>query len=55
MLSKAQSKEILAEAVAFSDFFNPQTLLNVFRQKIARNSKLPIDDLKLIVTFDDSL
>jgi dynein heavy chain 2 len=54
ILSKVAKKDILTEVLSFSDFFNPQTLLNVFRQKVARTSKSPIDTLKLAVSFEET-
>jgi len=53
-VQRVQKGGLLKAAVNLSDLFHPETFLNAFRQRSARQFKVAIDELKLVSSFDAS-
>lgn len=51
-LQRAQNKQVLNAPVNLSDLFHPDTFLSALRQQSARTLKIPIDELKLVSSFE---
>lgn len=48
----ASSGNILNEEFDISDLFHPEVFMNAWRQRISRSLKVAVDELKMIVSFD---
>lgn len=48
----ATSGNILNEEFDLSDLFHPEVFINAWRQRISRSLKVAVDELKMIVSFD---
>jgi len=51
-VQRAQAGQLLSQAVCISDLLHPETFLNAFRQKSARQNDVAIDELKLVSSFE---
>lgn len=51
-LQRVQQKTLLDQPINLSHLFHPETFVNAFRQKSARQLKIAIDDLKLVSSFE---
>jgi len=54
-VDRVEQKKLLSAPLKMSDLFRSRVLLNALRQESSRVSKKPIDDLKLISSWDASL
>eukprot|EP00002_Diphylleia_rotans_P017833 TRINITY_DN345_c0_g1_i5.p1 TRINITY_DN345_c0_g1~~TRINITY_DN345_c0_g1_i5.p1 ORF type:complete len:2631 (-),score=563.81 TRINITY_DN345_c0_g1_i5:572-7306(-) len=51
---KAASNTLLSGAINLADLFHPETFLNALRQQTARKAQLPMDNLHLISSWNES-
>jgi dynein heavy chain 2, cytosolic len=51
-VERVQSGNLLESSLDLSQLFHPETFFNALRQKSGRELKSPIDDLKLVSTFE---
>jgi len=54
-LDRVEEKKLLSAPLKMSDLFRSRVLLNALRQESSRVSKKPIDDLKMIASWDEKL
>lgn len=52
-VSRVQQGALLKSPVLLSDLIHPETFLNAFRQRSARQFKVAIDELKLVSSFEN--
>lgn len=51
-VGRVQQGALLKQPVLLSDLLHPETFLNAFRQRSARQFKVAIDELKLVSSFE---
>lgn len=51
-IERTQSGDLLGSKLDLSELFHPETFFNALRQKSGRELKCPIDELKLVSTFE---
>lgn len=53
-INRVQKGQLLKNPVNLSDLVHPETFLNAFRQRSARQLKVAIDELKLVSSFESN-
>lgn len=52
-VNRVKQGALLRSPVVLSDLLHPETFLNAFRQRSARQFKVAIDELKLVSSFEN--
>ena len=53
LVSRVQQGALFRAPINLSDLLHPETFLNAFRQRSAREQKIAIDELKLVSSFEN--
>lgn len=53
-VEKTRNGSLCDQPINLAELFHPEVFLNAFRQKVSRKLKLPLNELKLIASLDQS-